>query len=71
MSHQRWRIFSPTFLVSFAGFFALLTAADNKSDAKVSYNRDVRPILSENCFNCHGVSPPTRKAATAPCVDRA
>src|SRR5262245_53548579 len=21
---------------------------------KIEYNRDVRPILSENCFSCHG-----------------
>jgi len=28
--------------------------------AKVDYNWDVRPILSQNCFNCHGNS--TRKA---------
>ena len=61
MSHQRWQMFSSTFLVSFAGFFALLTAADNKSDAKVSYNRDVRPILSENCFKCHGADKAKRK----------
>ncbi|SVC82203.1 uncharacterized protein METZ01_LOCUS335057, partial [marine metagenome] len=22
--------------------------------AKIKFNRDVRPILSENCFQCHG-----------------
>ncbi len=30
--------------------------------APVSYNRDVRPILSENCFYCHGQDPNHRKA---------
>ena len=29
---------------------------------QVSYNRDVRPILSENCFACHGQDPKHRKA---------
>ena len=28
----------------------------------VDYNRDVRPILSENCFYCHGQDPNHRKA---------
>src|SRR5688572_5333729 len=28
----------------------------------VSYSRDVRPILAENCFFCHGQDPNQRKA---------
>ena len=30
--------------------------------AEISYNRDVRPILSENCFLCHGPDEPNNKA---------
>ncbi|MFP6900672.1 MAG: DUF1549 domain-containing protein, partial [Opitutales bacterium] len=30
--------------------------------AKVKFNRDVRPILSENCFQCHGPDAKARKA---------
>jgi mono/diheme cytochrome c family protein len=28
----------------------------------ISYNRDIRPILAENCFSCHGPDPGGRKA---------
>lgn len=34
-----------------------LSAADD-----IDFNRDVRPILSEHCFTCHGPDPKSRKA---------
>jgi hypothetical protein len=37
-------------------------AATAKSSDKASYNRDIRPILSDNCFFCHGPDPKKRKA---------
>jgi hypothetical protein len=32
------------------------------ADKKLRYNRDVRPILAENCFACHGADSAARKA---------
>jgi hypothetical protein len=42
---------------------ALLSWASPATSAeKLSYARDVRPILSNNCFYCHGPDPKTREA---------
>ncbi|MEO2198289.1 MAG: hypothetical protein ABGY72_19650, partial [bacterium] len=30
-------------------------------DSTVTFNRDVRPILAEGCYNCHGPNAPTRQ----------
>src|SRR5580765_8122477 len=32
------------------------------AQTKIEYNRDVRPILAENCFACHGPDSASRKA---------
>ena len=37
-------------------------AADPPVPAKIEFNRDVRPILSDNCFYCHGNDPKHREA---------
>ena len=34
----------------------------NKAPSKLSFNQDVQPILSENCYPCHGPDPGARKA---------
>ncbi|MDZ4688864.1 MAG: PSD1 and planctomycete cytochrome C domain-containing protein [Planctomycetaceae bacterium] len=42
--------------------FSVLALADTGSAQEVQFNRDVRPILSENCFACHGFDAKTRQA---------
>ena len=38
------------------------SAADESSAAKVEFNRDIQPILSDNCFTCHGPDSASREA---------
>jgi hypothetical protein len=40
----------------------LVLAAVPAAAAPLRYNRDVRPVLSDNCFHCHGPDAKTRKA---------
>jgi hypothetical protein len=40
----------------------LLPAGAARAADKLEYNRDVRPILAENCFACHGPDSAARKA---------
>ena len=54
----RMKPWLPTFLIVSATSFA----ADVPVPAKIEFNRDVRPILSDNCFYCHGPDKNHRKA---------
>ncbi len=42
--------------------FALLASTSVLADDRVTFNEHIRPILSDNCFACHGVDPSHRKA---------
>src|SRR5688572_25985554 len=47
----------PRLLISVVHFLPLAAVA-----APIDFNRDVRPIVSEKCFHCHGPDEESRKA---------
>jgi len=56
---------SPAYLLRLSTVALLavtLSASAASTASKIEYNRDIRPILSENCFACHGADSASRKA---------
>src|SRR5688572_5841978 len=49
-------------MLAFASAAAGVLAAEPTLPAKIEFNRDVRPILSDTCFKCHGFDPKAREA---------
>jgi hypothetical protein len=43
-------------------FFLTLPPAARTEDTRINFDRDIRPILSNNCFKCHGPDEKHRRA---------
>jgi hypothetical protein len=48
--------------VSSALFLLCLLIVETSAADKVKFNRDIRPIMSDTCFHCHGPDKSSRKA---------
>jgi hypothetical protein len=54
--------FASRFLVYVVAAFTLIPLGITSADEAISFSSDVQPILSENCFQCHGPDPGAREA---------
>src|SRR3984957_17734173 len=55
------------FVISSLGLLTMFSGAETRAETKTSmpelqFNRDIRPILSDRCFKCHGPDKGSRKA---------
>ena len=56
------RLLTASLLLILGSSNRLTSAAELPVPARIEFNRDVRPILSDNCFHCHGPDKNARKA---------
>src|SRR6478672_12750797 len=56
------RLLTASLLLILGSSNRLMWAVELPVPARIEFNRDVRPILSDNCFHCHGPDNNARKA---------
>src|SRR6516165_5075563 len=59
---NRPRMLQPLAIAGAMAAITLAGVAPARGDEAIEFNRDIRPILTENCFACHGPDSAARKA---------
>jgi hypothetical protein len=62
MTPLRLRVLIWFLALATGGFLSGELSAAQSEAERVEFNRDIRPILSEGCFNCHGPNSANRQA---------
>lgn len=61
LSKPPFSVFMPTALFRISALLVLLAIQPATGTEKLQFNRDIRPILSDKCFFCHGTDANHRK----------
>ena len=62
LPYKQVRVFSELYMrVSLSLFLVYFLVCSVQAERKLEFNRDIRPILSDGCFHCHGPDEKERK----------